>query len=428
MNFSEKGWLRRYLQLRNHYTLQKEYQRLVALPANGQSPDAMIYGMLQPTGMLYGQPTNVPIAYRALLRSLRIENLNSQHILRIILVESLLNSALFSPRYANITRRVDVADALLEAANSIGKFYASLYPHLPVKKSGRLIKKEPRGMELSEYMISLRIGTPTNEQKFWTLFLKHSMIFVDILYFGPWLFRGRRQEESEKMRKGHQRLRFLILKVIIAAAYANQQLESEEKAMLQAYLDMAGFDEKMKERAERMLRKGVEEERINFEKIKSPVLRRHLIELAILTVSSDRDINEQEMAFLERFRQKLNISPELYRTSLIAVTGFVIEHGQLIPFVNDKNTLEDHFHRLMQQLLQQQSEELSALINQNPKLSRLLAKRSTEKMSTENRKIIRQELTETIRQLHSLEMTSLPRSYLTYPVLMDLLPEKLISS
>ncbi|MFP4093818.1 MAG: TerB family tellurite resistance protein [Cyclobacteriaceae bacterium] len=428
MNFTEKGWLRRYLQLRNHYTLQMEYNRLMSLPDSEALPETILYGLLQPTGLLYGHPTNVPIVYRSLLRSLRTENLTPRETLKVILTESLLNSGLFSPRYAKINQRVDVADALLESATSIGKFYQSIYPGLPVEKTGKLIKKEPKGMELSEYMINLRIGTEISEQKFWTVFIKNSLLFIDILYFGQWLHARHHANESERLLSGHQRLRLLIFKVIMAAAYANRKIESEERQMLQNYLELAHFDEKILAKAQKLLAKGAGAQTLTFERVKSPVLRRHLMELAILTVCADREINEEELAFLEKLRHKLGIDETLYLSSLLAVEGFVIEHAQRLPFFSEsekKSTLVAHFQELMRLVLQDHKTELYNIIEKNPALHRLLKKSLREKMSTDNRKKIRHDLTEAIRQMEILRLISLPRSYLTYPMLMEMLPTDL---
>ncbi len=82
MNPSSKGWLKEYLEFR--------LQLLQGLTAEGRKfshPDHSLYRVIQPTGIMYGQPVNVfdhPLAAQW----------DEKDRMKILLAESLISSSL----------------------------------------------------------------------------------------------------------------------------------------------------------------------------------------------------------------------------------------------------------------------------------------------------------------------------------------------
>ena len=425
MDFQKKGWLKRYLYLRNNYALIKEYDRLVNMEKDSVSPENLLYELLQPSGLLYGHPAQIPIVYKSLLRALRADKLSDKDKTKIILTESFLNSGLISPRYREINQKVDVADALLESAIHIGKFYHSLYP-LSIGASKRgLFRREMKGLELSENLIDQRVEKKSGEQKFWKEFFRSSLFFLDVVHFGRWLHAHKNKKEGEKILEDHQKDRLLAFKIIVAAAYANQILEPEEKVLLQNYLAVAQFDEKTNKHALKIIDSGVNLTSLKLGKIDSPTMKRHLMELAILTVCADRDVNEEEEVFLEQLRARLHLEKELFNSSEVAVESFLLENWQKLAHQQDDNRV-NHLGKQLQkrihELIMYDELAFKEAINKNPVLQKLLLKMQHEKLSAENRTRIRQELIAVINGLPSLSGIALPRTFLTFPRLMEIFP------
>lgn len=430
MDFQKKGWLKRYLYLRNNYALMKEYDRLVNLDKKNFSPDKLLYDLLQPSGLLYGHPASIPIHYKALLRALRTEKLSKREKVKVILTESFLNSGLVSPRYHEINQKIDVADALLESAINIGIFYRALYPmHSPEKKSG-LFRRSLKGLELSEHMINRLIERPHQSVKFWDDFFQSSLYFLDVVHFGRWLHAHKQQASGEEILWQHQQDRLLIFKVIVAAAYANQVVEPEEKSLLQNYLSLANFDEDTQQKTADLINQGISISSLGLQKITSEVMKRHLMELAILTVCADREINRDEANFLEELRKALQLSPVDFYSSEIAVGSFMLENWQHLAQPQEEDKINHLGKRLLgriYELISREERNFRKMVSENRELRKLLLKMQHEKLSTEDRNKIRQELYKVINALPCLHGIALPRNFLTFNRLMDIFPEAFLT-
>ncbi len=187
MDFQKKGWLKKYIQTRNHYTLHREYNRVTALKASHERPEQLLYELIQPTGLLYGYPTQLPYEYKALLRAVKTDKLPVPDKNKIILLESLLYSALISERYQRLESEVDVADAFQEAAYRVGTYYKSVYQNLDTTYKGLFFYRERKGIDLTEYILDSRTNYESNEGKYWTVFINSSLLFVDVLFFHQWM-------------------------------------------------------------------------------------------------------------------------------------------------------------------------------------------------------------------------------------------------
>lgn len=428
MDFSKKDWLRQYLHLRNNYALKKEYDRLMEME-DPHEPESILYELLQPTGLLYGHPANIPINYKSFLRVLRTDKMHTQDKMKVILTESFLNSGLISPRYQEISQHLDVADALLESAIFIGKFYQAIYPKTSANSSSRLFRRDKKGLELSEYLISMRVEEDKAEKTFWSQFFKSSLLFLDVLYFGQWLHAFKMHEASEKLIEKHQKDRVLIFKIILAAAYANKSLEIEEKQLLQNYLEVAHLDDASHQAALLQLNDGLDISDIDFKSVQSHVMKRHLMELAILTVCADRIINKEEQLFLEKLQKKLKLDDVTFQSSMVAVESFIVEYWQQIQVKdeNEVNQLGTHLLNRMALMIQAQAPALKQEIHKQPELLKLLIKNQQEKLTAEDRNKIRKGLFEAIKTLPAFSVIGLPKAYLTFPNLMRILPENFLS-
>ncbi|MDF9796704.1 hypothetical protein OKW21_001967 [Catalinimonas alkaloidigena] len=427
MDFRKKGWLKQYLHLRNNYTLKKEYDRLMEIE-NAHEPETILYELLQPTGFLYGHPANIPINYKSFLRALRTEKMPMQDKTKIILTESFLHSGLISPRYQQISQRLDVADALLESAIFIGKFYRAVYPNLFTTHTSGFFRRDKKGLELSEYLIGMRVGDDAQASNFWGQFFRSSLLFLDVLYFGQWLHAFRTDHAAEQLLQNHREDRLLIFKTILAAAYANKTLEKEEKQLIQSYLEVAQFDEETHKNTLELIDKGLNISALEITTAQSQVMKKHLLELAILTVCADREVNQAEQEFLDKLRKKLKLDYMTFQSSMIAVESFIVEYWQQIQMQDEDKikALGTHLLNRISLMLKEQEESLIQALNQHPHLVKLLLKNQQEKLSTEDRNKIRKGLFEVINTLPYFTAIALPKAYLTFPNLMEVLPQDLL--
>lgn len=429
MDFKEKGWIRRYLHIRNQYALHKEFERLSAMNHTAYNPENFLYQLLQPTGVLYGHPAKLPLENKSLLRALRIESLSRADKTKIILLESFLHSALTSPRYQDIKDAIDMADAVLDATLLIGRFYKSVYKGLNVKYRHWFFHKARKGLQLSEFVLENKIKDETTIGNFWPSFFNTSLMFLDVLYFGKWIDEERSETEFSQMAIEHEEMRFLILKVIVAAALANHVIEPEERKLFDYYVKAAMFSEKTQSLCYQYLDNPGSLENLDFTKVSSQVLKKYMFELAILVIYADKLLTEEESRFIELLRRKLCLGSSEVESSQISVESFMISHWQQMEFLQNRDRLTILQEQVMNKMAAAISKNKDAFIYQiqsNPELAKLLKKASQEKLKNEEKNKIRQGLLEAIRALSSTMLSAIPKSFFTYSVLMQIIPENAV--
>lgn len=426
MDFQKKGWLKRYIQTRNHYALHDEYNRVTAIKASQERPEQVLYELIQPTGLLYGYPNQLPYEYKALLRAVKTDKLPLQDKNKIILLESLLYSALISERYRQLDSEADLADAFQEAAYRVGIYYKSMYKDLDTKYKGLFFYHERKGMDLTEHILDSRTNYESKEGKFWTVFINSSLLFVDVLFFHQWIAVYQSEEATEQIAQQHEQVRLQLLKTMIVAAYANETIEKEEKRLVRYYLEAALFSEELRETSLALLEKGLTVADLDLETIDSPVLKKYLLELAVLVVSADNIITDSEQAFVDDFCKQLGLSQKEAEASIFTVESFMYTHWQSIGYASHReepDTLRQHLLVRLKKIGELYKKDLQAIIRLDADLHRLVRLAQRNELRTDERKKVRQGLLAALGQLPVFTPNTLPTSFLTYSVLLKVLPE-----
>ncbi|MGB3851091.1 MAG: DUF533 domain-containing protein [Tunicatimonas sp.] len=427
MDFQKKGWLRDYIQTRNHHALHREYDRVTTLKASPELPEKLLYELIQPTGLLYGYPTQLPYAYKSLLRALNADQLPPQNKNKVILLESLLYSALTSERYQQLESEVDVADAFLEAAFRVGTYYKSVYHNLDTKYKGLFFYRERRGLDLTEYILDSRTDYGKHEGKFWTVFINSSLLFIDILLFNQWMT-GTTEEVRQEVAQAHEQMRTLLLKTMIVAAYANHTIEKEEERLLAYYQEAALLSEEMQARGAALLKQKLSLDALELETISSPVLKKYLLELAVLVVSADNIISKEEEAFIGQFRKRLGLPKADADASILTVESFMYAHWQNIGYARHRDqpdALRQHLLNRITRIGKSYKKTLQSALAKDHPLLELWRAGQRNQLRTQGKKALRQGLLDLLAQLPVFTPNTVPSALLTYSVLLEVLPKDL---
>ncbi len=422
----DKGWIKRYLHLRNQYALQKEFERLSAIDSSTYNPEKFLYQLLQPTGIMYGHPTKLPLEVKSLLRALRIDSLSATEKTRIVLLEGFLHSGLTSPRYDNLEESIDLADAVLEAAMYVGRFYKAVYKGMDISQQHWLFQQERRGMQLSEFVLDNKASCQNTGNQFWLHFFSASLTFLDMLYFSKWIDAEKTSYGATHIANEHENMRFLIFKVIISAALANDIIEPEEKQLFECYIQAVYFSEEVNSKCEEYLENPLNIEKLDFTEVGSQILKKYIFELATLVIYSDKMVTDEETAFLEKLRKKLRLGKHEMDTSMMAVESFIASHWQQMEFLQKEGSLNELEEQVLTKLihaLQQHQQVLAAHIRQDVQVARLLQKAQHEKLTNEEKNIVQKSLSAILQLIPSPMLHSVPKSFFTYPLLMQMIPE-----
>lgn len=412
MNPNEKGWLREFLEFRKD--LLKEVQLGTVKTAH---PEQALYRVIQPTGLMYGQSI-------ASLDYPNSDRWNDKGKMKILLAESLLSSSLlFYDKQINNAE--ELSEVIRKTLDSIGNFYNNIFPELatPAKT---LFGRRKTPLELAEKILDKRIEfTDEFKENFWVQFFHNSLLFLDVFIFGQWIHTNADRIVSDFFKYEREELRFSVVKVIAAAAHANQAVEFEERKLLEYFLQSAHLSAEKKREAVTIFEKGIEVEEINLPTNNSWILKKYFLEMAILTIWADKRIDGNEQDFLKRLCSHLRFSEDDLENSMMAIEGFVLEHWEKLNYLQNKqdyNQVSERFIKRLSRVTANHKSKLIKEIQGNKELHAVLKKAKSSELTEKEKKIMQELLVVVLKTIPTFVVISLPQRFLTLPVLMRILP------
>lgn len=417
MKPGEKGWLKEYLEYRKE--LLKDFA------SNGRKsshPEHSLYRIVQPTGLMYGQSIDT-------IEHPDSKNWDQKDRMKILLAESLITSSLLF-HDKPIKSPEELSGVIMKAIENIGNFYNTIFPELatPTKT---LFGKRKSPIELAEKILDKRIEhTNSYSGNFWAQFFHNSLLFLDIFIFGQWIHTNADRIVSDFFKYEREELRFSVVKVMAAAAHANVAIEFEEKKLLEHFLQSAGLTSEKKKEALAIFEKGIELEEINLPTNNSWVLKKYFLEMSILTIWSDKRVEEIEVIFLKRFCDYLGFSEDDLENSMMAIEGFVLEHWEQLNTLQNKkdyDQVSEQFIGRMSRITNHNKGRLVKEVQKSEELMALLRKAKSNEL-TEEEKVHMQELLITVlKTIPTFVLISLPQHFLTLPILLKILPKDFFS-
>ncbi len=417
MKPSEKGWLKEYLEYRKE--LLKDFA------SNGRKsshPEHSLYRIVQPTGLMYGQSIDT-------IEHPDSKNWDQKDRMKILLAESLITSSLLF-HDKPIKSPEELSGVIMKAIENIGNFYNTIFPELatPTKT---LFGKKKSPIELAEKILDKRIEhTNSYSGNFWAQFFHNSLLFLDIFIFGQWIHTNADRIVSDFFKYEREELRFSVVKVMAAAAHANVAIEFEERKLLEHFLQSAGLTSEKKKEALAIFEKGIELEEINLPTNNSWVLKKYFLEMSILTIWSDKRVEEIEVIFLKRFCDYLGFSEDDLENSMMAIEGFVLEHWEQLNTLQNKkdyDQVSEQFIGRMSRITNYNKSRLVKEVRKSEELMALLRKAKSNEL-TEEEKVHMQELLITVlKTIPTFVLISLPQHFLTLPILLKILPKDFFS-
>ncbi len=412
MKPKEKGWLKDYLELRKE--LLKEVQPGGVKTAH---PEQALYRVIQPTGLMYGQA----------ILSLDYPNSNdwsNKERMKILLAESLISSSfLFFNRQIKSTE--ELSEVILKTLDSIGNFYNTVFPELatPAKT---LFGRRKTPLEIAERILDKRIEiTEEFKNNFWAQFFHNSLLFLDIFIFGQWIHTNADRIVSDFFKYEREELRFSVVKVIAAAAHANEAVEFEERKLLEYFLQSAHLPAEKKREAVAIFEKGIEVEEINLPTNNSWILKKYFLEMAILTIWADKKVDGNEQDFLKRLCTHLTFSEDDLENSMMGIEGFVLEHWEKLNYLQNKQDYDQVSERFIKRLSRVTANHKSKLkkeVQGNKDLLALLKKAKSSELTETEKKEMQEQLVVVLKTIPTFVVISLPKRFLALPVLMRILP------
>lgn len=398
------GWIKKYFSILENY---ESY--LNKYPGTILGPEELIYGYLQPTGILYGYPTKF-----VFLQDEYLSKWTSEETFKVILLEGLI---LIDHIQKGKFDRVSLEKSL----ESFVRFYEST--ELEKSKKSWLNFKGLSVYEKLESIIDQRVDIKARfSNKLWTSYLYNSLLFHDLLLYHDY----NQGADPKLLREKRGEVMLDMVKVVAAAANVDGDPEDEEYKIFEVFIASADLDDERHQIAEDFFKNRKSLDDIEFKYEKSWLLCRYILELAILTVWSDQQVVDSEHEFLNKLIQKLGIAEEEKDKSFIAIQSFVYKNQSKIPFLQDKNDMSmlmsgatDRWAKI----LGRSKDKLAIELSQSKELVALIAKSTTGDLSKDERDKVKRQFKDLARTIPSLGLFLLPGGSLLLPIILKIIPD-----
>ncbi|MBY0436477.1 MAG: TerB family tellurite resistance protein [Cyclobacteriaceae bacterium] len=413
MKPSTKGWLKEYLEFRKE--LLKD---LTAEGRKASHPDHSIYRVIQPTGLMYGQPVNG-------FDHPDSSQWDEKDRMKIVLAESLISSSLLF-HDKPIKDPEELSAVLLKTLENISNFYNHIFPELatPTKT---LFGRKKTSLELAEKRIERASEFQSN---FWTQFFHNSLLFLDIFIYGQWIHTNADKIVSDFFKYEREELRTSLVKIMAAAAHANSIVEFEERKLMEYFLQSAQLSPEKRKECQEIFERGISIEEINLPTNNSWLLKKYFLEIAILTIWADRKVDQVEMLFLKRLADTLSFSEDDLENSMMAIEGFALEHWDELNSLRDKMDYQQVSEQFIKRVAKVAERHKGKLLNEvkgSERLMSLIVKARSQELDPKEKARLQELLIDVMRTVPTFVIISLPQRFLTLPILMQILPKNFIA-
>ena len=408
-----RGWLKEYVE--SHQGL---FLDIALKGRRTPHPDFSLYKVIQPTGLMYGQPVSRH-------RDTESTSGNMKDKMKIMLAESLIGSSiLFHDR--SLRDLDEVSEVMMKTIDRISIFYTNVFPEMATSPT-TLFGRKKTSLELAEQILEKRIDCIDAKGNFWTGFFQNSLLFLDIFIFGQWIHTNADKIVSDFFKYEREELRISLVKVMALAAHANHTLEQEEKKLLDYFLRIAQLPPAKKKECRDIFEQGISMEDLNLQTNNSWILKKYYLEIAILTLWADKRVEETELLFLRSFADAMAFSNEDVENSMLAVEGFLLENWSELDLFHDKKSdnqdVGKQYVDRMARLAARHKDRLMKEVKSANALVAMLTKARTRELDDEEKMKLKEMLVEVLGTIPTFAIVSLPHRFLTLPIIMQILPK-----
>ena len=183
--------------------------------------------------------------------------------------------------------------------------------------------------------------------------------------------------------------------------------------------------------ANKFLNTNLELSTIQLDQFDSWIIKKYILELAILTVLADRNLEASEKQFVNLLATKLGISNPELENSLLATESFVLSNWNQVHFLQSKHDfliIKDRFSNRFAQIARKNKDAFVQEVNESKELVYLMKKMTRETLSQTEKIKVKAQLLDILKTLPTFVVIALPGTFITLPLLLKLLPKSAFPS
>ncbi len=389
INPSANGWIDKY------FIEQKPLFK-------NQTVDSLsFYKQIRQTGFIYGHLISINSQ-----PTLQIENWKSDEISKVALLKTLYDVYCYTLKSDRTPDFIDKTVSFYDEMNS--KSFDFLSKILTPSSSSKL-----------EYLINERVQTNKDIiSKNFSHIVTNALLFVDVLAFRKYLL------QDSIPNKYLKKLEQAIISIVSLSLQVKTQKSQHDDLMIKLFETSLRYTKFTKIKVQTL-------DSLQLENFTDSLEYFYLIDLAGITIWNDGKVENEEIYFLYKLAERMNISEDFVTDSITDCNKFITIHKSKIQYFNYSNPVKHFYDQTtsgVQLLIKRNKKRLIKEISESKELMQLLAKSTSKDLSSDEKKKVKKQLLDICKTIPSLAIFLLPGGSLLLPILVKFIPHLLPSA
>lgn len=408
MDPTEKYWTKKYLEIRAGFNFDSVF-------LDNLSSQQRLYKYLQPSGLIYGHPIELPDAIEFDTSEWPVKNR-----LEVILYEALLATFLFKNETNNYSTN--------DANDEIKEFYSLMSPDISKKN---LFQLKPKDNFIAlERMLTNRVKVKAEWNKsFHKAFFHNILLFSDIITFDYFIDNKGKADLhlADYIKKFHKQIIYLLSIII----NLNKKTKEDNLTYFNHFVESTFLNEKERKLAVESHNKSSKNEFSVYFKNANWITKKYFLDIAVLSVWADKSVSLLESEFLDQLAEQINLDPLEIESSGFAVESYVLQHWNKVHYLQDKQSYLALSKRIvvrMKNISKKYASYIKKEIAEDKELIYLLKTAQDRPLSIDEKDKVRQQLVDVLKSIPAFVVLAMPMAFLTVPVLLKILPAEFFPS
>jgi hypothetical protein len=403
-----KGWINKYFDLVENGEINLKIDR-----PEGLRKLHFMHLTLGHSGIVFGYPMDLIFAME-----LDDSKWTNEEKLKLLLFESHLFVYL-----QNHNNDVFHRSEFIESLVGFYKFHNSS----SIQKIFKLIKKDSPD-EMLESVLVKRVDIKTNllDNKWWVNSLNNAFVYLDVILFDDFVHKSK-----EEALKNYDVYAENALIAVTLSAYSDGLIEDKEKDLFNVFLASAHLEDEDREKAKERFRNGAKMDDFSYFVKGHWLLKRFLLDIAVLTIFSTQETLEEEIEFLEDLCEHLEIEHFELEESLRIVENFMLKSKDNVTFLSEVSKYDKVYASLTKRwtkVILRNRDKLSNEMRESKELVRLIKKSRSEELSKEEKAAVKLQFKDLARSIPALAIFMLPGGVILLPLVLKLIPDLIPSA
>ncbi len=389
INPSANGWIDKY------------FEEINSIDFSNKTDPHLLYELIRDTGFTFGFVTQL---YHIQKDELAL--LKQDEISKLAMIEILFYTYNFNKKDANTKIFIE----------SVIEFYNQLSP-----KNYNFIKKiiNPSKNTQLENIIENRIQTNDDlVSKQFSNFATNAFLFIDILAFEHFLKTNKIENDY------YQKIEEILIKIVMLTLQIKSNKSNDDDLLFKFFESSIRYSNLSKKETIALETLNLDFLTTNFEKY-------YLIDVAIIAVWSDSQIEVNEIYFLQKLAEKLELDANYITNCIKKSRDFIQNNKSEIPYFNSNKSIKKFYEQTNKSIdfiIKRNKKRLLKEILQSKELVILLSKSTKQELSDSEKKKIKIQLLDICKTIPSLTLFLLPGGGLLLPILVKFIPQILPSA